>query len=157
MPCASARSTPGILDFGNAPIAQLDRAADYGSAGYRFNSYWVHHFSFNVLQRISPSPQKAIFANSLPLLQLQLTPNDYAQKPQGTPANAKSFIGNAYFTCHIGAEVSYAPVDSWTPLNRSPDPSGHPLEKLERSHMSFPECLRAFALEGHHEGRVAIR
>jgi hypothetical protein len=26
-----------------APIAQLDRAADYGSAGYRFNSYWVHH------------------------------------------------------------------------------------------------------------------
>jgi hypothetical protein len=27
-----------------APIAQLDRAADYGSAGYRFNSYWVHHF-----------------------------------------------------------------------------------------------------------------
>jgi putative endonuclease len=25
-----------------APIAQLDRAADYGSAGYRFNSYWVH-------------------------------------------------------------------------------------------------------------------
>ncbi len=30
------------LHFG-APIAQLDRAADYGSAGYRFNSYWVHH------------------------------------------------------------------------------------------------------------------
>jgi hypothetical protein len=27
----------------NAPIAQLDRAADYGSAGLRFNSSWVHH------------------------------------------------------------------------------------------------------------------
>ena len=32
---------PTLLD---APIAQLDRAADYGSAGYRFNSYWVHHW-----------------------------------------------------------------------------------------------------------------
>ena len=26
-----------------APIAQLDRASDYGSEGYRFNSYWVRH------------------------------------------------------------------------------------------------------------------
>ena len=25
----------------DAPIAQLDRASDYGSEGYRFNSYWV--------------------------------------------------------------------------------------------------------------------
>jgi hypothetical protein len=32
-----------------APIAQLDRAADYGSAGYRFNSYWVHHLKSIVL------------------------------------------------------------------------------------------------------------
>ena len=31
---------PGL--FG-APIAQLDRASDYGSEGYRFNSYWVRH------------------------------------------------------------------------------------------------------------------
>ena len=28
-----------------APIAQLDRASDYGSEGYRFNSYWVHQSS----------------------------------------------------------------------------------------------------------------
>ena len=28
------------------------RLADYGSAGYRFNSYWVHHF----LQGILPFP-----------------------------------------------------------------------------------------------------
>src|SRR5436190_9044441 len=27
-----------------APIAQLDRASDYGSEGCKFNSYWVHHF-----------------------------------------------------------------------------------------------------------------
>ncbi len=26
-----------------APIAQLDRASDYGSEGSRFNSWWVHH------------------------------------------------------------------------------------------------------------------
>ncbi len=26
-----------------APIAQLDRASDYGSEGCKFNSYWVHH------------------------------------------------------------------------------------------------------------------
>jgi hypothetical protein len=26
-----------------APIAQLDRASDYGSEGCRFNSYWVRH------------------------------------------------------------------------------------------------------------------
>jgi hypothetical protein len=35
-----------------APIAQLDRAADYGSAGYRFNSYWVHQ----------PSPRLVVFS-----------------------------------------------------------------------------------------------
>ncbi len=27
-----------------APIAQLDRASDYGSEGLRFNSSWVRHF-----------------------------------------------------------------------------------------------------------------
>jgi hypothetical protein len=31
------------MPYLGAPIAQLDRAADYGSAGYRFNSYWVRH------------------------------------------------------------------------------------------------------------------
>ena len=27
----------------NALIAQLDRAFDYGSKGYGFDSYWAHH------------------------------------------------------------------------------------------------------------------
>ncbi len=36
------------------------------------------------------------------------------------------------------------------------DPLGHPLEKLERPHVSFPERLRAFALARHHKGRVAV-
>src|SRR5437868_3316621 len=31
----------GLLD---APIAQLDRASDYGSEGLRFNSSWVRQF-----------------------------------------------------------------------------------------------------------------
>jgi hypothetical protein len=31
-----------------APIAQLDRASDYGSEGYRFNSYWVRQFSLAI-------------------------------------------------------------------------------------------------------------
>ena len=30
--------------FINAPIAQLDRAFDYGSKGCGFDSYWAHHF-----------------------------------------------------------------------------------------------------------------
>ena len=33
------------LAFECAPIAQLDRAADYGSAGWEFKSLWVHHLS----------------------------------------------------------------------------------------------------------------
>ena len=35
----------GCLPFECAPIAQLDRAADYGSAGWEFKSLWVHHLS----------------------------------------------------------------------------------------------------------------
>ena len=27
-----------------APIAQLDRASDYGSGGCGFDFYWAHHF-----------------------------------------------------------------------------------------------------------------
>ena len=30
--------------FINAPIAQLDRAFDYGSKGCGFDSYWARHF-----------------------------------------------------------------------------------------------------------------
>ena len=37
---------PGVpLPCERAPIAQLDRAADYGSAGWEFKSLWVHHLS----------------------------------------------------------------------------------------------------------------
>lgn len=36
-----------------APIAQLDRAADYGSAGLRFNSSWVHHLFSSMAQAVS--------------------------------------------------------------------------------------------------------
>ena len=32
------------LRFGNAPIAQLDRALDYGSKGWGFDSLWAHQF-----------------------------------------------------------------------------------------------------------------
>src|SRR5713226_5665649 len=44
-PCAQP---PGFVhcDTLGAPIAQLDRASDYGSEGCRFNSYWVRHFKF---------------------------------------------------------------------------------------------------------------
>jgi hypothetical protein len=31
------------LNF-SAPIAQLDRAPDYGSGGWGFESLWVHHY-----------------------------------------------------------------------------------------------------------------
>lgn len=30
----------------NAPIAQLDRASDYGSEGYGFDSCWARHFHY---------------------------------------------------------------------------------------------------------------
>ena len=32
-----------LSPINNAPIAQLDRAFDYGSKGYGFDSYWAHH------------------------------------------------------------------------------------------------------------------
>jgi hypothetical protein len=41
--CVKRGARISSFSFLAAPIAQLDRAADYGSAGYRFNSYWVHH------------------------------------------------------------------------------------------------------------------
>src|SRR5258708_32592127 len=49
-PCAHQL---GFVHFDalGAPIAQLDRASDYGSEGYRFNSYWVRHFLFFRLLR----------------------------------------------------------------------------------------------------------
>src|SRR6266700_8114934 len=35
-----------------APIAQLDRASDYGSEGYRFNSYWVRQLQASEHQAV---------------------------------------------------------------------------------------------------------
>ena len=36
--------------FINAPIAQLDRAFDYGSKGCGFDSYWARHLYRDVAQ-----------------------------------------------------------------------------------------------------------
>ena len=36
------------LIFIYAPIAQLDRAFDYGSKGCGFDSYWARHYLFNL-------------------------------------------------------------------------------------------------------------
>src|SRR6266704_3836613 len=51
-PCAHR---PGFVRFHvlGAPIAQLDRASDYGSEGYRFNSYWVRHLPMKTTARLS--------------------------------------------------------------------------------------------------------
>src|SRR6266446_10428434 len=35
-----------------APIAQLDRASDYGSEGYRFNSYWVRQSFYSMFSMV---------------------------------------------------------------------------------------------------------
>ena len=37
------------------------------------------------------------------------------------------------------------------------DPPGYTPEELEGPHMSFPERLRAFPLEGHHKERIGVR
>lgn len=34
-----------LKNINNAPIAQLDRATDFGSVGCGFNSYWAHQSS----------------------------------------------------------------------------------------------------------------
>ncbi len=36
----------GMIFISNAPIAQLDRASDYESAGRGFESSWARHFPF---------------------------------------------------------------------------------------------------------------
>src|SRR5690349_13251434 len=41
MPCACVEWPVNFTFPLGAPIAQLDRASDYGSEGCRFNSYWV--------------------------------------------------------------------------------------------------------------------
>ena len=38
------------MRFGNALIAQLDRAFDYGSKGLGFDSLWAHHLNREVAQ-----------------------------------------------------------------------------------------------------------
>src|SRR6266487_2528771 len=58
-----------------APIAQLDRASDYGSEGYRFNSYWVRQLQnlgkqrgFSSQAKIPITTSKRCSANSWPIL-----------------------------------------------------------------------------------------
>src|SRR6266851_3202372 len=50
-PCAHR---PGFVRFDalGAPIAQLDRASDYGSEGYRFNSYWVRQSFYSMFSMV---------------------------------------------------------------------------------------------------------
>src|SRR5437762_13224503 len=54
-----------------APIAQLDRASDYGSEGYRFNSYWVRqlqpseHQAFLFLHREPHKNRKNVLGQFL--------------------------------------------------------------------------------------------
>src|SRR5260370_33615117 len=45
---------PGFVPFGAlaAPIAQLDRASDYGSEGCKFNSYWVHQSFYSMFSMV---------------------------------------------------------------------------------------------------------
>src|SRR5699024_12864761 len=42
-------SGPRHHHFNRAPIAQLDRVLDYVSSGYRFDSYWAHHFNMHII------------------------------------------------------------------------------------------------------------
>ena len=37
-----------VLALFRAPVAQLDRASDYGSEGLGFDSLWVRHFQWGV-------------------------------------------------------------------------------------------------------------
>src|SRR5579872_5403785 len=52
MTCATVRRFVSFMAFG-APIAQLDRASDYGSEGFWFNSKWVHHLFIKGFARSS--------------------------------------------------------------------------------------------------------
>lgn len=44
-----------------APIAQLDRASDYGSEGLRFDSLWAHHYTQVVVHFYQMVIDKLIF------------------------------------------------------------------------------------------------
>ena len=48
-PCSAARRSRHAAD---AAIAQLDRASDYGSEGWGFESSWLHHPNSNPLNRL---------------------------------------------------------------------------------------------------------
>ena len=55
--------------FSNAPIAQLDRASDYESAGCRFESCWARHpYFISISNEIIPVvPSRASFYVVIPL------------------------------------------------------------------------------------------
>src|SRR6266436_1845938 len=50
-PCARNLGFVGFHALG-APIAQLDRASDYGSEGCKFNSYWVHQSFYSMFTMV---------------------------------------------------------------------------------------------------------
>src|SRR5258705_68486 len=61
MTCDEKDSAHIFVTLG-APIAQLDRASDYGSEGYRFNSYWVRQI-IKGLRRCTNSPNLSVESN----------------------------------------------------------------------------------------------
>ncbi len=61
----------------DAPIAQLDRASDYGSEGCRFNSYWVRHspaisYESSLIYRVYSQPLERV-RKILPLVAAEVT------------------------------------------------------------------------------------
>ena len=42
-------SSPDLSGIGRAPVAQLDRASDYESEGWRFDSFRARHFSLSAI------------------------------------------------------------------------------------------------------------
>ena len=57
---SSVDQRPGLSEatFPHAPVAQLDRASDYGSEGYRFKSCRAHHLlpGLHLRHTVPPSP-----------------------------------------------------------------------------------------------------
>ena len=58
---------------GPAPIAQLDRASDYGSGGWGFKSSWAHHLSFAQAE-LEPGPRTKGVAGEKALAEANFRP-----------------------------------------------------------------------------------
>src|SRR6266550_2457474 len=94
MTCDEKDSAHIFVTLG-APIAQLDRASDYGSEGYRFNSYWVRqlqpseHQAFLFLHREPHKNRKNVLGQFLANFEVLVRANLERHAPSGsrqTPA-----------------------------------------------------------------------